>query len=164
MTTKNSCAKLMLAVVTAVSVNTAVSGQDVGSSRRYSKVTVRRDGAPMKTNIHDHRKQTPSGTNIHDHRNKAPGRITVPPRRNNAPGRITVPPRRAPAPSGKNIHDHRKQVPSGRRVRTRLRIFGGVGKGLGKGLGRVVGQPSRTIRKGLPVRRTILKTGTNLLP
>jgi len=93
----------MLAVVAAVSLNTAVLGQEVGSpGNRSSKVTVRRDQAPSRpANIHDHRTKAPSGTNIHDHRN-GPGKIirpgTTPPPRvpGRVPGRIVIPPGRAP--------------------------------------------------------------------
>ena len=98
MATKNSCATLMLAVVAAVSLNTAVLGQKVSrSGNRSSKVTVRRDQAPSRTaNIHDHRKEAPSGTNIHDHRTKTPSGTNIHDHRN-SPGTVT-PPRRPPPP------------------------------------------------------------------
>jgi hypothetical protein len=96
MATKNPCAMLTLAVVTAVSVNTAVSAQEVGSpGSRYSRVTVQRDQATSRTaNIHDHRSEAQSGKNIHDHRTKTPSGNTA---RRRVPGRIVIPPGRAPS-------------------------------------------------------------------
>ncbi len=91
MATKNPCAMLMLAVVTAVSLNTAVTAQEVGSpGSRYSRVTVQRDQAPSQpANIHDHRSESSSGKNIHDHRTKTTSGDTT---RGRVPGRIEVPP------------------------------------------------------------------------
>jgi hypothetical protein len=43
MATKNSCSMLMLAVVAAVSLNTAAMAQQVGRQGRHAKVTVQRD-------------------------------------------------------------------------------------------------------------------------
>lgn len=54
MATKNSCAMLMLAVVAAVSLNTAAQAQQASRSARYSKITVRRDttrGGPSKLKV-----------------------------------------------------------------------------------------------------------------
>ena len=98
MATKNPCAMLMLAVVTAVSLNTAVSAQEVGSpGSRYSQVTVQRDQAPSRpANIHDHRSEAQSGKNIHDHRSEAQSGTNIHDHRN-SPGKIT-PPGRTPPP------------------------------------------------------------------
>jgi hypothetical protein len=64
MITKNLPAMLMLAVAAAVSLNTAASAQQVGSSRiRTSRLTTQRTRTPSPTiRVHDHRGEKPNGT------------------------------------------------------------------------------------------------------
>ncbi len=65
MATKKSPAMLMLAVVAAVSLNTAAWAQQAGSSRiQESRITARRPQPPSRPNtvVHDHRGEKPNGT------------------------------------------------------------------------------------------------------
>ena len=101
MVMKNSCAMLLLAAVSAVSLNTDVSGQGVRrSGNRSGRVTVRRDGGATRKNV------------VHDHRNKARSKGFLP-TGIQLPGRLlpaTKPKRGStPAPPDRlNPHDHRK--------------------------------------------------------
>jgi hypothetical protein len=86
MLAKNSCAMLMLAMVTAVSLNTTVSAQ-----------------AQSQTNVHDHRKQAPSGTAV-PWGIRFPGTTHLPATQSKRRP-TTVPPGRI------NPHDHRNKAP-----------------------------------------------------
>ena len=83
MTTKNSCAMLMLAMVAAVSLNTAAWAQQVGSSRiQKSRITAQRTRTPSPTiTVHDHRGEKPNGTTTR-------GGTQVPPPRRSVSNRL----------------------------------------------------------------------------
>ena len=125
MATKNSCAKLILAVVAVVSVSTAASAKVIGSPRKSPKITVRRDGASSRTTIHDHRTKTPSRTNIHDHRTRTPSRTNIHDHRTKTPSRS-----RAKAPNGKFFPVH-WGAPPRRQTRDLRPLPGGYGRGSG---------------------------------
>ena len=64
MTTKNSCAVLMLAVAAVVSFNSSAWAQQAGRSRmNTSRLTAQQTGTPSRTiTVHDHRGEKPNGT------------------------------------------------------------------------------------------------------
>lgn len=107
MLTRNSCTMLMLAAMTVVSANTAVSGQETGSPRnRKPTVTVRRDQPQTG-------QTTPGGVRVPPPR-RQPSNGTADSRGIRLPGTIFSPtqPKRRPAPVRINPHDHRNPTMS----------------------------------------------------